>query len=72
MSVDSCPSTQKLILTRSLTAALKSLGMIERTPSPSPEPEPEPKDPNDMSMEEMRAELLRNRVRLQALLTGLR
>jgi hypothetical protein len=25
------------------TAALKSLGIIARTPSPSPEPEPEPK-----------------------------
>lgn len=43
--------------------ALKSLGIIARTPTPSPEPEPEEKDPEDMTPEERRAELIRIRVR---------
>jgi hypothetical protein len=43
--------------------ALKSLGLIERTSSPSPEPEPAPKNIDDMTPEELRAELSRRRVR---------
>ncbi|KAH4107591.1 hypothetical protein HBH46_051030 [Parastagonospora nodorum] len=43
------------------TAALKSLGIIARTPSPSQEPEPEPKDIESMNKEELMAELLRMR-----------
>jgi hypothetical protein len=44
--------------------ALKSIGIIPRTPSPSPEPESEPedKDPEDMTEEEMRAVIRRMRV----------
>jgi hypothetical protein len=44
--------------------ALKSIGVIPRTPIPSPEPdsEVEDKDPEDMTEEEMRAELKRMRV----------
>ncbi|KAF2025120.1 hypothetical protein EK21DRAFT_104199 [Setomelanomma holmii] len=43
------------------TAALKSLGIIARTPTPSPEPEPQARDPSDMSPEELVAEV--NRLR---------
>jgi hypothetical protein len=41
------------------TEALKSIGVILRTPSPSPEPEPdaEDKDPETMTAEEFREEL---------------
>lgn len=44
--------------------ALKSIGVIPRTPSPSQqsEDEDEDKDPEDMTEEEMRAELKRVRV----------
>ena len=48
-------------------AALKSLGIIHRTPTPSPEPEPEPKDPDAIDEAELRAELVRLRVRTDAL-----
>ncbi|KAG9190578.1 hypothetical protein G6011_08666 [Alternaria panax] len=55
------------------TDALKSIGVIQRTPSPSPEPEPEDgggdedesKNPEDMTEEEMRAEFRRMRKKRQ-------
>jgi hypothetical protein len=51
-------------------AALKSLGIINRTPSPSPEPEPGPKCLDQMSTEELRAEVARVRVRSLDVLCG--
>ncbi|KAF2833540.1 hypothetical protein CC86DRAFT_415377 [Ophiobolus disseminans] len=43
------------------STALKSLGILQRTPTAFPEPEPEPKDPDEMTAEELRAELTRLR-----------
>lgn len=44
--------------------ALKSIGVIPRTPSPSPEPESdaEDRDPEDMTEEELRAVVRHMRV----------
>ncbi|KAH7084823.1 hypothetical protein BKA63DRAFT_528729 [Paraphoma chrysanthemicola] len=52
------------------TAILKSLGIIQRTPTPSPEPEPEPESvaPESMNPDELRAEVIRLRNKQQQLM----
>ncbi|KAH7094468.1 hypothetical protein FB567DRAFT_622885 [Paraphoma chrysanthemicola] len=56
-----------------LKAVLKSLGIIQRTPTPSPEPDPDPESiaPESMNTDELRAEVLRLR-NIQQQLRGIK